>query len=116
MAKSDSKITTLDNTDTPIVATATPAEAVAIQAANHDSAMSGKKRVITIHPSEADGGNDAVFLQLNGYAYQIPRGIPVLVPEEVIEVLNNAKQTFLSFGQGGAVTERTANRFAFSAN
>lgn len=112
--KSDSKITTLDDESTPVVAAAETAAVVV--AANHDSALSGRKRTLTIHPSEADGGNDAVFLQINGYGYQIPRGKPVEVPEEVIEVLNNAKQTFMSFGQGGGITERTAHRFAFSVN
>lgn len=62
----------------------------AIKVTGHDVALSGKKARITIHPSDVDGGNDAVFLGLNGYAYQIPRGEPFVVPVELLGVLENA--------------------------
>lgn len=112
MATAQSKVTTLDDDSSPAEA----APAVAIKGANHDAALSGKTGTVTIHPTEGDGGSDAVFISINGYAYQIPRGMPVEVPAEVIEVLRNAKQTILSFGQGGALVERTVQRFAFSLN
>lgn len=112
MAKNQSQVTNLDddagNSDVAV--------ATVISGANHDSALSGAKRTLTIHPSEGEFGSDAVFLQINGYAYQIPRGTPCLVPEEVIEVLNNAKQTLVSFGPGGVLIERTVHRYAFSVN
>lgn len=62
----------------------------AIKVNGHDVALSGRKARVTIHPSDADGGNDAVFLGLNGYAYQIPRGEPVVIPVELLGVLENA--------------------------
>ena len=112
MAKNQSQVSTLDD-DAPEapVPVATP-----ISGANHDAAMSGKKRTLTIHPGEGENGSDNVFLQINGYAYSIKRGEPVLVPEEVVEVLNNARQTLMSFGPGGAVVERSVPRYAFSVN
>ena len=110
--KAQSQVTTLDTEDT----TEATVQAVALKGSNHDATLSGKTGTVTIHPTEGDGGSDAVFLSINGYAYQIPRGMPVEVPSEVIEVLRNAKQTILSFGQGGALVERTVQRFAFSVN
>lgn len=114
MAKQDSKVTTIDDGST--ASTAATVDAAVVVATNHDAALSGRKRILTVHQSDGDGGNDAVFIQINGYAYQIPRGKPVEVPEEVIEVLNNAKQTSVHFGQGGSLTETTKPRFAFSIN
>ena len=54
-----------------------------------------------------------VFVSLNGYAYQIPRGVPCSVPVEVIEILQNAKQTTYTQTPTGVV-ERTVQRFPFS--
>lgn len=110
MAKAQSQISTLDD-DEPVAVVEKPSE---VKGANHDAALSGKKVSLTIHPSEGDGGSDAVFLQLNGYAYQVPRGKPQVVPVELVEILNNAKQTILSFATGGQITERVAPRFAFT--
>jgi hypothetical protein len=55
-----------------------------------------------------------VFVSLNGYAYQIPRGIPVEVPDEVVQILKNAKQELMSFGKGGEIITRETQRFPFS--
>lgn len=114
--KSQSQVTTLDTEDEAVAAVAEAAPASKVSGANHDATLSGKKRTVTIHATEGDGGNDAVFLSVNGYAYQIPRGVASEVPVEVVEVLQNAKTTILSFGQGGAVVERSVPRFAFSVN
>lgn len=107
-----SQVTTLDD-DTPESA---GAAATVVTGSNHDATLSGKNQTITIHPTDGDGGSDAVFVSVNGYAYQIPRGLPYQVPVEVIEVLRNAKQSILSFGQGGTLMERTTQRFAYSTN
>lgn len=114
--KSQSQVTTLDVEDEAAAAVAEAAPAAKVSGANHDAALSGKKRTVTVHATDGDGGNDAVKLGINGYTYQIPRGIPCEVPDEVIQVLENAKTTIMSFGQGGAVVERTVPRFAFSVN
>lgn len=107
-----SQVTTLDAVDEAEVAVATPAKV--LKGANHDAALSGNKMNIVIHPSEGDGGSDAVFVSINGYAYQIPRNETYEVPAEVVEVLRNAKQTKLSFGEGGKIVEQTLPRYAFS--
>lgn len=105
-----SQVTTLDESTESEVATAV----AEIKGANFDPHMSGDKRTITIHADNSDGGNDAVFVSVNGFAYQIPRGKPFAVPVEVVKVLENAKQDMMSFGQGGAIVMRSAPRFAFS--
>ena len=113
---SDSKVTTLDDSAALAdeVVTKTKTGSKAVKGANHDEALQGKTRVVTIHPTNDEGGSDAVFLSLNGYAYQVPRGIPVDVPIEVIEILKNAKQSITSFGKGGELIVRETQRFPFS--
>lgn len=82
-----------------------------------DAALSGKKKAITIHTSEADGGHDAVPIGLNGYMYQVPRGMPVDVPEELVQILENARVTTFHPGKtAGEFVERTSNRYAFSVH
>lgn len=114
---SDSKVTTLDDSAAladDIVSKPKTTASKAVKGANHDEALQGKTRVVTIHPTNDEGGSDAVFLSLNGYAYQIPRGIPVDVPVEVVEILKNAKQSITSFGKGGELIVRETQRFPFS--
>lgn len=89
-------------------------EAKAVTGANHDIQLSGEKRIITIHQAEGDGGSDAVFISLNGYGYQVPRGEPQEVPVELVEILKNAQTKTYQTGPGGQVTERTVPRFAYS--
>lgn len=116
---SDSKVTTLDDSAAladEVVATKAPKAVKSLKGANHDSSLSGRKRILTIHQTNDEGGELDVFLAINGYAYQIKRGEPVEVPEEVIEVLQNAKQTLMSFGQGGQVITRETPRYPFSVN
>jgi hypothetical protein len=83
-----------------------------------DIALSGKKKTITIHTSEAEGGHEAVPIGLNGYMYQVPRGMPVEVPEELVSILENAKVTTFhpNPSKAGEFIERTNNRFAFSVH
>lgn len=50
-----------------------------------------QRRMVTIHTTGDDGGQNAVNIGVNGYVYNIPRGVPVPLPEEAIEVLTNAK-------------------------
>jgi len=108
-----SQVTTLDD-NAPEAASAAPVGE--IKGANFDPSMSGSKRTITIHADNSEGGNDAVFVSVNGFAYQIPRGKPFEVPVEVIKVLEDAKLDIMSPAPGGSVNVRTAPRFAFSVN
>lgn len=113
---SDSKVTTLDDAAAAADAAVAskPRQVRAAKGANHDSALSGGKRVLTIHPTNDEGGSDDVFLALNGYAYQIKRGEPVEAPEELIEIIKNAKQELMSFGRDGQVIARETQRYPFS--
>jgi hypothetical protein len=83
-----------------------------------DIALSGKKKTITIHTSEVEGGHDAVPIGLNGYMYQVPRGMPVEVPEELVAILENAKVSTYHPARDGSteLVERVSNRFAFSVH
>lgn len=113
----DTTVTTIDDQPAPSVQAKAAPKSAAVKGANHDVELSGKTRTITIHTSDAEGGHDAVFLSINGYGYQIPRGTPVDVPEEVLHVLENAKVTSYSPSKvPGEFIERTTHRFAFSAH
>lgn len=116
----DTQVSTIDDETTTQDAASpakTAAKAKAVKGANHDVELSGKKRTITIHTSDAEGGHDAVFLSINGYGYQIPRGTPVEVPVEVLHVLENAKVTTYSPSkEPGEFIERTTHRYAFSTH
>ena len=82
----------------------------------HDIALSGNKKTITIHTSDAEGGQDAVNIGLNGYMYQVPRGVPVDVPAEVVGILENARTSTFHPNKDGELVERIHNRFAFSVH
>jgi hypothetical protein len=115
---SDSKVTTLDDAaalaDEAVTTKAAPRAAKTLKGANHDAALSGNKRILTIHQTNDDGGSEDVFVGVNGYGYQIKRGEPVEVPEEVVKVIENAKQELMVFGKDGQVITRTTPRYPFS--
>lgn len=116
----DTQVTTID--DTPSAATTAakqPAAAKRVPKVDgHDIALSGTKKTITIHASNEEGGQDAVPIGLNGYMYQVPRGVPVEVPEELVQILENAKtSSYHPAGPGKTeLIERVHNRFAFSVH
>lgn len=114
MAKANSQMTTLDNEDPVEVAEQVATVSAKIVGTNADGELSGKRRTITIHPTEGDAGSDAVAVGVNGYMYQIPRGMPVSIPIEVLDILKNAKTTHYTALSGGTVGERTVQRHAFS--
>lgn len=110
----DSQITTLDD---PIeapkpaakkTAKSKAADANRLTGANMDAELSGKMVMLTIHPTSNPGGRKAMFVGLNGYAYQIPRGTPWKVPAEVADVVANAITTTY---EGGAVVENPREPF-----
>lgn len=115
----DTTVSSID--DTPAIA---PAQAAAKSGGakrqpkvdGYDIALSGKKKTITIHISDAEGGQDAVFIGLNGYSYQVPRGVPVEVPEELAKILENAKTSTFHPNKEGELIERVHNRFAYSVH
>ncbi|WOB06470.1 hypothetical protein [Piscinibacter gummiphilus] len=110
-----SQVTTLDDGKKPESAASKAAVgAVAkVDGKNHDADLSGKRKLITIFKDATEGGSDAVFLSINGYAFQIPRGKPFNVPAEVVSVLRDAKTEHMVMGQHGVeVTE--VPRYNFS--
>lgn len=115
----DTQVSSID--DAPAAKPATTAAAAPKRVAKvdgHDIALSGKKKTITIHVSDAENGQEAVPIGLNGYMYQVPRGIPVEVPAELVNILENAKvSTYHPVGGGSTeLVERIHNRFAYSVH
>jgi len=75
---------------------------------------SGKYELLTIYSGTEADGQDAVFIGLEGYAYQIPRNKPYLVPVEVVNILRESVIRSYSNVNGQQVaTDRP--RYAFSA-
>lgn len=111
-----SQVTTLDSG--PAQEASRPKrESAKVVGANHDVALSGKKSIVTIHPTDGEGGTDAVFVSLNGYAYQIPRGEPQEIPSEVLGILKNAQTTTYRVDpRTSDVTERTVPRYAYTVH
>lgn len=78
-----------------------------------------KRYILTINSTEKDKG--AVFVGINGHAYNIPRDTPVSVPESVIECLKEAKikeyhiKLDLKGGDKPDVTTQEVSRFGFSS-
>lgn len=90
--------------------------AAVLSGENHDSQLSGKKVRVTFFEQEIDGGSDAIFCSLNGYAYQIPRNVPVDIPVEVLAIFNNARTDLLETAHGGGSRKRTINRFSYTVH
>lgn len=114
MSKTSSQVTTLDSKPTAKASTDAAPAAIEVKGSSHDAALSGERITITVHPGNDQLGSEAVFVSVNGYAYQIPRGVPCSVPVEVAEVLDNAQVTHYQAALAGGVTERVANRFQYN--
>ncbi len=113
MATKNSQVTTLDDHINPDVEASTVAAPSARSIASGDAELSGKKRIITIHQTGNEADADVVELALNGYLYRVPRGVPCEVPDEVYQILDNAKTTTYQTTPAGVV-ERHSFRFPFS--
>lgn len=115
MAKVQSVSTSIDD-QTTVVEDEPMVEVKTLTGTNHDANLSGKKEMLTIHSSGEENGGDAVFVSHNGYAFQIPRDTPCLVPTEVAQILRDAKTTIYQSGNGATVNEVTRPRYAFSSH
>ena len=79
--------------------------------------LSGRKAVVTFFEQEGDLGKDGVFAQLNGIAYNIPRGVPVELHVEVLDAcLASAVNRNIETLQGGGQRERDVMRFAYQVH
>lgn len=111
MAAKDTSVTTID--DAPQATAAPRAKTIAVADAGDN--MTGDKLELTIHAGEGELGRQAVFLSINGHGFNIPRGIPCVVPSEVVDILDNAKQIIYEPGENGKMHEREVNRFSYNA-
>lgn len=91
-------------------------EAGLVNPENHDSELSGKKVTVTFSEQEGDAGSEPIFASLNGYAYQIPRGIPVEIPVELLDIFKNAKMSLVETAQGGGTKTRSVQRFQYTVH
>ena len=114
--KSSSTVTDLDSQNPTTTQEASKAvEAVEdVKGSNFDDELQGAKVNLMIMAGQEDGGNDAVSIGLNGYMYQIPRGVQCLVPVEVAEIVKNAVVMQYIPGPKGTPVERAQPRFAYT--
>lgn len=115
----ESQVTTLDdeNTPAPVVAPkVTRTKAAATTAAESDTATEDGEAMfmVTVHATDGDAGATAVDMCVNGYLYQLPRGVPCKVPASVLEGLKNAVVTKHKV-VGNDVIESHIPRFPYSA-
>jgi hypothetical protein len=108
---SDSQVTTLDDAPAVVVPTK-PAKGS--KAAAAPATTDGEFFMVTVHATGDDVGSNAVEMGVNGYLYQIPRGVPCRVPKAVVEGLTNAVITTYKV-VGADVVERDIQRFPFTA-
>lgn len=109
MAKAnESTVTTID--DAP--QHAEPQPATVLRGADEGDNLSGERIELTILPGEGENGRDPVFIGLNGTGYQIPRGLAVNVPAELLEILNNAKPMVYE-SSGGTARAREVQRYSY---
>jgi len=71
-----------------------------------------KKFRILVSNQEGVEQTEFVKVQVDGVMYTLPREVEVVVPEIVVEVLNNAVVTRYA-QEGGLMVERKARRFPF---
>lgn len=112
----ESKITDLSTAAPAKTAAAPAAQALQSKTSGGNAGFSGKKKTIEIYASDQEGGNFAVFVSVNGTAFQIPRGTREVVPEEVCQVLRDAVQTITSPNPAGGVTTRDVPRYNFQVH
>jgi|GEM_PF-2238750 len=104
-------VTTID--DAPEVASEKKVDAIAVPDIGNN--MSGDRLDVTLHQGEGEAGSQAVFIGLNGQGFNMPRGIRVSVPAEVVHILENAEQTVYDTTKGKTV-ERQIKRFSYTVH
>lgn len=110
-ANASAKVIEIGDTDV-----APAAGAVQVNAKNHDIELSGEKVRVTFFPQDGDDGDKSIFASLNGYAYNIPRDIPVVIPKELLEIFENGNATLMSTDSRGEVKTRIVKRFQYSVH
>lgn len=116
-AGANSNVASIDDEelDRAVTELETTAGAVEVKGSGNDASLSGRKVCIKIHQGrEGDTESNFVFIGVNGYSYQIPRGKPVLIPEEALEVLENAVMKTYPTDGGRVIGERDVPRFGYN--
>ena len=115
MSATDSKVTTLDDENTPAPVVAKAAKGSKTAAAQADAPADGEEMfMVTVHATDGDVGGNAVEITPNGRLYQLPRGVPCRVPAIVVEGLRNAVVTSYKVS-GNSVIETHTPRWPFTA-
>lgn len=109
--KKDTSVTTID--DAPLVVEVKKAADIAVS--DHADAMTGERLEVVIQAGEGAIGKQPVFLAINGHGFNVPRGIPVHLPVEVVEILDNATQVVYEHDQAtDKMLEREVKRYSYS--
>lgn len=58
---------------------------------------------INVSKSDKPGGDEPVFVGVQGVGYTIPRGVDIDVPSPVVEVLKNAMQDIITQDEDGEI-------------
>lgn len=85
-----------------------------VVSAAHGKQRKQKKVKIRIPSTEAVGGKDDVYINVNGVGYIIQRDQDVEVPESVYCALDDAQQTIYKQDKDGALVPRKVHRYPFS--
>ena len=97
-----SKVSSLDAPEKTAVDVAQEAPVKKITGKSSGSGeMSGKTTRIKVFAGEGDQGAHPAFVSHNGTAYLIPRGEVVEVPDELLEILDNAITAITSPNRNG---------------
>ena len=110
----DSKVTSLDQ---PVLkasdAVRTDVKKL-VGKSSGNGALSGLTTRIKIFAGTEEGGNHAVFVSHNGTAYLIPRDEVLEVPDELLEILDNAITTITAPNRDGiGVLTRDVPRYNY---
>ena len=121
MNAKSSKVTTLEDGEQAGTAESKPATNKVkasgdVKASGSDATLSGKKVTVTFLEQDGDGGKEAVPCGLNGVVYQIPRGKPSEIPEELLEVFEHAMYQRIETVKEGGTAVRDVSRFAYQVH
>lgn len=73
----------------------------------------GRVRVI-FHNQEGPGGSDDIFASVNGRAYLIKREHEIMLPREVMRVIENARQSVFERGEDNRLREKLVKRYSYT--
>jgi len=75
----------------------------------------GEKVNIVLMRAEGKGGERPVPVNYNGKLYTVPRGVPIMVPGPVFEILQNAQRTVYEWdSETNAINSREAAAYPVS--